>query len=83
VTDYQGQNSDQVVVRMMECLRRGELAAAEKALERVEFLSHYGTGSPSWKGMCNLGHVIRTLFTAHAMSTKPGERQLNLADPIT
>lgn len=66
----------------MDHFRRGDLAAAEEALNRVEVLSHYGTGSPSWRGMHNLGHILRTLMTSHAMHTKPGERQLNLADPI-
>lgn len=82
MADYQGRNADQVVEAMMDHLRQGDPAAAEEALRRVEFLSHYGTGSPSWKGMHNLGHMIRTLLTSHAMNTKPGERQLHLANPI-
>lgn len=72
---------DQLSERMIECARQHRWTEFETSLQRIEFVTHYGESRLSWRGIHNIGHIIRSLLSSH-MAAFPGQG-LNLADPIT
>lgn len=72
---------DLLTERMIECAREHRWRDFETALQRIEFVTHYGESRLTWRGVHNVGHIIRSLLSSH-MAAFPATG-LQLADPIT
>lgn len=55
--------ADQVVLKGMRALQRGDYSDFEDQLNELDRLSHYADCRPSWRGMHNLTHVMRSFVT--------------------
>lgn len=68
-------SADQTILKAMSALERGDYASFEYCLNEIDRLSHYAACSPTWRGMHNLTHIMRSMTTQilldHHLQEKP------------
>jgi hypothetical protein len=67
---YDTMSADQCCQLLVDSLRKQRWADAEAALTRLDFVCHYGSSRPSWRGIQNLTHSLRHAITT-AMQHAP------------
>lgn len=73
MSDYN--SADQTILKAMSALERGDYVSFEHCLNEIDRLAHYANLKPTWRGMLNLTHIMRTMSTRilldHHLQEKP------------
>jgi hypothetical protein len=63
MSEHQLNSADNAIHKAMAALERGDYASFERQLNEIDRLSHYANCFPTWRGMLNITHIMRTMST--------------------
>lgn len=63
MTESTYNSADQTILKAMHALERGDYVDFERHLNEIDRLAHYANLKPTWRGMLNLTHIMRTMNT--------------------